>query len=277
MRQNLLPIVLPKKLPRKIEGGTWLGSRRSRICFSAVLGVVFLSFIVSSPARADFDQTNWGGGASAATAADSSDQTGWSFFKNKESDLSVINSGADLAVAGAPASLEHTTDNDFALASSSTTQTTDTDFNAGTLSNVVVTNDSVQLAPGQTTGTYESPVIDLGPFLGLKNVIFTSVVPAGTKVTYAGAVNPQFHTLGIRGSNDGITFTQYIEFANGFNLGQLFLSRYVQYKFQLDTNNPAVTPAVRDVTFTYANYASGTGVEVVCSTGVTPCGSSDCA
>lgn len=227
--------------------------------------------VLAARALADdaFNQTAWSGGASPATATHSAHQTGWTQYLGKDAALSVINDGADLTIAGVPAAVDHTTSADFAVAPNQVLHTHDDDFNAGTLNSVAVSGGSVRLAPGASTGTYISPVIDTGVHLGYKRLFFSITRPAGTKITRQGETN-SFMMLGIRTSANGVTWSQWAGYASSFFLLPEGNRRYIQYKAQFDTEDSAVTPELHDVTITFLNYPAATDVEVICTAGA-PC------
>ncbi|KAF0192692.1 MAG: Na-Ca exchanger/integrin-beta4 [Gammaproteobacteria bacterium] len=243
-------------------------NRWLRRCQLAVLAVSCLGSAFAASA-ASFSQTVWSGGASTAAATHGTNQTGWTQFRDKNSDLLVINNGGDLGIAGMSVFVEHTTSTDFAVAPGMVFHTSDADFNAGTLNNVEVSGGSVRLAPGQTTGIYTSPVIDTGAHLGYKRLFFTISRPLFTRITRQGEVD-SFMMLGIRTSADGVSWSPWVGYANSFFLLTEGNKRYFQYKAQLDTVDPAVTPLLQDVTITFLNYPAATDADVICTTG-TPC------
>lgn len=258
-----------------MSGGFWFGFGQStrgrcsaRVLLPLVAGVVGMVAATAASAGS-FSQTDWSGGAAATAATDGANQNGWSRYRDKGADLLVINNGGDIAIAGVPVAVEHTTSADFAVAPSMVLHTSDADFNAGTLDRVEVSGGSVRLAPGQTNGIYTSPVIDTGTHLGYKRLFFTVSRPSGTRITRQGEVD-SFMMLGVRTSSNGTTWGPWTGYANSFFLLSEGNQRYFQYKAQFDTVDAAVTPLLHDVTVTFLNYPAATDVEVICTAG-SPC------
>ena len=94
--------------------------RLAGIAALALLGVLCLRAVTIMAASSNFVQTNWSGGASGDTAADPTNQTGWTKYASKDS---FVTAGASLTLA---------------TTSGSVVEDTDTDFDAGTLSRTAV-------------------------------------------------------------------------------------------------------------------------------------------
>lgn len=250
-----------------IERNSLRGVYRSR----AVLCIIVTSLFATATCADDgvFDQNEWSGGASPAVATHSTHQTGWTQYRAKDPGIAVVNAGGDLTITGESASVEHTTAGDFAAAPDQVLHTNDEDFAAGTLTNVEISAGSIRLVAGQATGTYISPVIDTGTHLGYRRIFFSMSRPAGTRITRQGETN-SFMMLGVRTSANGVTWSQWVGYASSYFLLPEGNRRYIQYKAQFDTTDPAVTPELHDVAITFVNYPQVNDVDVVC-TGGTPC------
>lgn len=261
-------------IARSLEAPASPGRARLRaLAIGLVLFVVLPSMLFADGASS-FNQTNWGGGGTDSPALAPANNTGWNKWKLNDLSLSAANSGADLLAVGPIVSIEHTSDGDFAFAQDFITHTNDADFTttaggvAPVLTNVTVAGGSIRLASGQLSGTYTSSLIDTyapDAHYGLRNVQFSATVPSGTIISADGDPGQFIATIYVRAGNstppDG-TWTAYQELANGFTIGSFLERRYVQYEARFATTNAAVSPTLDDVTVSYVNFASGTGVEV---------------
>lgn len=81
-------------------------------------------------AAGSFNQNNWSGGTTVNNAANTTDQSGWNEFSSKETNLAVVNAGADLELVNAVVS---------------TAMTADVDFSGGMASSTIVSNNSIGL------------------------------------------------------------------------------------------------------------------------------------
>ncbi len=99
--------------------------------FLVVVSLVFLVFNSHLNIRAatfGWIQASWSGGASTtAVATHANDQSGWTFFKSKSSNLNTINNELKISM----------------VAGTTRTENTDADFSAGSSTNAYVANNSV--------------------------------------------------------------------------------------------------------------------------------------
>jgi hypothetical protein len=125
----------------------------------------------ASLGSAAFSQTNWGDGTAGnsslcaeangvwvdnqCTALDPNNEAGWQLYYSKDTDLTVINNGADLQTAITPKTLKHSTNTDFAISVSSSRYSTQDDFASGaSLSNTKVNPGAISLKPATLTNAW---------------------------------------------------------------------------------------------------------------------------
>lgn len=117
----------------------------------------FLSFALVSalvPAVAgDFNQTDWSGGSSSATAVDPTNATGWTVYSSKDASIAV---GSDLVISADVSTLTHTSTADFEPAPDQLYHTAYKHFTSGSpnLDNTKVNNGAVGLLPSAIVKTW---------------------------------------------------------------------------------------------------------------------------
>jgi len=102
--------------------------------------------------------------------------------------------------------------------------------------------DYIQLLANATSGTYLSSVLDAGRTATWGNANWTSSVPAGTSML-----------IEVRGGNSAVpdgTWSNWSAISNGGAIG-LTPSRYLQYRVTFITTDPALTPVLNDIVFTW--------------------------
>ncbi|NOY74124.1 MAG: hypothetical protein GXP14_17450 [Gammaproteobacteria bacterium] len=136
---------------------------------------LFLSFILSftfalslfgTPLyAADFTQTDWGGGSSAANAISPSNQTGWNNYSSKTPTTLIVNGGSDLKIDIVTDAITQNTSDGFKFAPATFVRhTSKADFstdstinNTAVLGNAVLL-DVISLNPGWTKNTnFDAP------------------------------------------------------------------------------------------------------------------------
>ncbi|MEZ5065999.1 MAG: DUF6605 domain-containing protein [bacterium] len=114
--------------------------------------------------------------------------------------------------------------------------------------------DWIRLSPYGSAGSYTSRVLDPGAFTNWETFTWTANVPAGTSLQ-------MFVRTGDTPVPDG-TWTPFAPIAIGASVGQS--SIYLQYRADLATTNPAITPALFDVG---VSCSPASGVDVLGSLG----------
>ncbi len=106
-------------------------------------------------------------------------------------------------------------------------------------------------------GNYTSPVIDAGTHDGFSKLRFTAIKPTGTDVTIdLRAATASDFSAGSTGWIIGV--------ANNADLSALLGNRrYVQYRVNLTTTVPALTPLLTDLEISYVKYPWGDNVVAV--------------
>ena len=93
-----------------------------------------------------------------------------------------------------------------------------------------------------TSGTLTSSVFDAGAVVDWGLLDWTSTKPDGTSVT-----------VQIRGSVDGVEWSDWRTYDNGQRLG--LSARYLQYSVTLSTTDPSITPVLHDIKMRYKAWA----------------------
>jgi hypothetical protein len=88
------------------------------------------------------------------------------------------------------------------------------------------------------SGTFTSSVFDVGTTVDWDKMILTSDVPAGTTI--------KVETMS---SLDGVSWTNWQDVVN--NVVPSADGRYIRYRLTLTTTDPAKTPVIRDISFTW--------------------------
>ncbi len=85
---------------------------RNKSVYQAALCILLL-FIHHAVATANFNQTDWSGGAATESASDTLNQTGWDKFFSAAPETDIVNAGADVQIVTIPDAQTHTTNKDF--------------------------------------------------------------------------------------------------------------------------------------------------------------------
>ncbi|HEU0085857.1 MAG TPA: immunoglobulin-like domain-containing protein [Candidatus Paceibacterota bacterium] len=100
-----------------------------------------------------------------------------------------------------------------------------------------------------SSGTYTSPVVDMGSSVSLSTVDYSRVLYGQTITVDVRAGNTP--------SPDGTWSSWQTNLASGADISSIAPARYVQFRANLSTSNITVTPSFDSITFNYTTYTSG--------------------
>lgn len=199
--------IRPKKSSvQKKKIFTRMNPWRKVVVLPAILGIIvlgyFQGFNISQGATYTWSQTSWSGGATSNNGSHASNQTGWNQYSSKDSNLSVVNSGADLQVGTQSntwtVTNDGTTDTGFNNAGASKSNTTVSGTGGAAGVNLTVdggtgSDGSINLSLGSASGGCNGTGMSWSGSTCTINTDtkaifnFTTVsIPAGTTLTAAG-------------------------------------------------------------------------------------------